>query len=136
MLSQHVVETTDHVGEQLGVGSGQPRPPFDHGDEALFENLKGNAIEWSCCLQRILVPGISEPTKPPLLAIIGYPTSLPSGRGTHPLLVAAPPLVLVARAPLPGPRGRPRLPLVTGALPFAPVGIDAVAPGVAEAAHT
>ena len=49
-------------------------------------------------------------------------------------LVAAPLPVLVARDPLLDPRGHPHLPLVAGAPSSAPVGEDAVAPGVAEAA--
>ena len=72
MLSQGVIEEAEHVGKPLGVGSNQSRLHFDHGGEALFEILKGN-IEWTCYPQRVLVPGVAEPMKPPILAIAGYP---------------------------------------------------------------
>ena len=59
------------MGKPLGVGSNQSRLHFDHGGEALFEILKGN-IEWTCYPQRVLVPGVAEPMKPPMLVIVGY----------------------------------------------------------------
>ena len=73
MLSQGVIEEAEHVGKQLGMGSGQPWLHFDHGDEALFEILQGNTINWASYPQRILVPGVAEPLKPPLLAFIESP---------------------------------------------------------------
>ena len=47
MLSQGVIEEAEHVGKQLGMGSGQPWLRFDHGDEALFEILKRNIVNWA-----------------------------------------------------------------------------------------
>ena len=73
MLSQGVVEEAESVGKQLGMGSNQSRLRFDLGGEALFEIFKGNIIEWACYPQSILVPGLTGPTKPPTLAIVGYP---------------------------------------------------------------
>ena len=55
------------------MGSGQPWPHFDHGNEVLFEILKGNIVNWASYPQRILVPGVAEPIKPSLLAFIGSP---------------------------------------------------------------
>lgn len=49
MLSQVAVEEAENVGKQLGMGSCQTRlHVFDDGDEALFEILKGDVIEWAC----------------------------------------------------------------------------------------
>lgn len=73
MLSQGVIEKAEHVGKQLGMGSSQSWLHFDHGDEALFEILKGNIVEWASYSQRILVPGVAEFMKPPLFALIGSP---------------------------------------------------------------
>ena len=73
MLSQGVIEEAKHISKQLGMGSDQHRLHFDHGDVALFEILKGNVVNWASCPQRILVPGVAEPMKPPLLAFIGSP---------------------------------------------------------------
>ena len=70
MLSQGVIEETEHVGKQHGMGSGQPWLHFDHGDEALFEILQGNIVNWASCPQRIPVPGVTDPMKPTLLAFI------------------------------------------------------------------
>ena len=42
MLYQGVIEEAERMGKQLGMGSIQPWLHFDHGDEALFEILKGN----------------------------------------------------------------------------------------------
>ena len=74
-----------------------------------------------------------SPPSPPLWPGAGG-DSLPLGRGFRPRLVEAPLPVGIARDPLPDPCGRPRLPLVAGAPSSAPVGLDAVAPGVAVTA--
>ena len=73
MLSRSVIEEAEHLGKQLGMGSGQPCLRLDHGAESLFEILKGNIVNWGSYPQRILVPGVAEPMKPPILAIVGYP---------------------------------------------------------------
>ena len=61
------------MGKQLGMGSNQSRLHFDHGDEALLEIIKGNFVERACYPQRILVPGVAQPMKSSVLAIVGYP---------------------------------------------------------------
>ena len=73
MLSRSVIEEAEHLGKQLGMGSGQPCLRLDHGAESLFEILKGNIVNWASYPQRILVPGVAESMKPPLLAFIGSP---------------------------------------------------------------
>ena len=73
MLSQGVIEEAEHVGKQLGMGSGQPWLHFDHGDEALFEILQGSIVDWASYPQRIRVSGVTEPMKLPLLAFIESP---------------------------------------------------------------
>ena len=73
MLSQGVIEKAEHVSKQLGMGDGQPWLHFDRGDEALFEILQGNIVIWASYTQRILVPGVAEPKKPPLLTFIESP---------------------------------------------------------------
>ena len=57
MLTQVVIEEDEPVGKRLGIGSGQPWLHFDHGDEALFEILQGNIVNWASYPQLILVPG-------------------------------------------------------------------------------
>ena len=73
MPSQGVIEEAEHVGKPLGMGSGQPWLHFDHGDEALFEILQGNIVNWASYPQLILVPGVTGRMKPPILAIGRYP---------------------------------------------------------------
>lgn len=52
------------MGLQLGMGSSQPQPHFDHGDEALFEILKGNIVKWACYpLGRMLALNLSQERK-------------------------------------------------------------------------
>ena len=63
------------MGKQLCMGCSKPRLHFDHGGEALLQILKGNIVEWACYPHRILVPGVAEPMKPPILAIVGIPPS-------------------------------------------------------------
>ena len=55
--SKGVIEKAMGVGEQLGMGSSQPRLHFDRGDVVLFEVLKGSITEWAWHPQCILVPG-------------------------------------------------------------------------------
>ena len=73
MLSQGVTEEAEHVCKQLCMGCSQPRLHSDHGGEGLFEILNGNIVEWARYPPRILVPGVAEPMKRPILAIVGYP---------------------------------------------------------------
>ena len=53
--------------DKLCVGSSQPRL---HCDEALFEVLKGNAIERSCDPQRVFASGIAKTVAAPILAVV------------------------------------------------------------------
>ena len=83
----------------------------------------------------------ADPPPSPCPISLSPPPALPSAgaegtsplpcRGIRPRFVVAPLPVLVARVPLPDPRGRPRLPLVLLPPSTAPVGVDAVALGVA-----
>ena len=63
IIYQGVIEEAEHLGKQLGMGSSQPRLHFDHGDEALFEILKGKIVGWGCYPQHVLVPGVAEPSR-------------------------------------------------------------------------
>ena len=83
MLSQGVTEEAEHVCKQLCMGCSQPRLHSDHGGEGLFEILNGNIVEWARYPQRILFPRVAEPTKPPILVIIGFPPES-HGRSAQP----------------------------------------------------
>ena len=74
VLTKGVIEKAEHVGIQLGMGNVQPWLCFDHGDEVLFEILQGN-VNRASYPQRIRIPGVAEPMKPPLLAVMRSPGS-------------------------------------------------------------